>query len=79
MINYKITDKIIASIENIRSIWGVIENATIVPEWEQKLKKIARLRSWVFSTRIEWSKITLEEANDLVNWKDILARPRDKK
>lgn len=79
MIHYKITDKIIASIENIRSIWWVIENASIVPEWEQKLKKIARLRSWVFSTRIEWSKITLEEATDLVDGKDILARPRDKK
>jgi Fic family protein len=79
MINYKITDKIISSIENIRSIWWVIENASIVPEWEQKLRKIARLRSWVFSTRIEWSKITLEEASDLIEWKDILARPRDKK
>lgn len=79
MINYKITDKIIASIENIRSVWWVIENASIVPEWEQKLRKIARLRSWVFSTRIEWSQITLEEANNMVDWKDILARPRDKK
>ena len=79
MIHYKITDKIIESIENIRSIWWVIEHASIVPEWEQKLKKIARLRSWVFSTRIEWSKITLDEANDLLDWKAILARPRDKK
>lgn len=78
MINYKITDRIIASIESIRSIWWVIENASIVPEWEHKLKKIARIRSWVFSTRIEWSKITLQEATDLLDGKDILARPRDK-
>jgi len=68
MINYKITDKIISSIESIRSTWWVIENASIVPEWEKKLRKIARLRSWVFSTRIEWSKITLSEASDFVDW-----------
>jgi len=44
----------------------VIENAKIVPEWQQKLKKIARLRSAVFSTKIEGSQIDLEDAEQLL-------------
>lgn len=78
MINYQITNSIIAKIENIRSIWWVIENAKIVPEWQQKLKKIARLRSAVFSTKIEGSQIDLEDAEQLLEGKEIKSRRRDK-
>ena len=78
MFNFKITNSILSKIEKISSIWWVIENAKIILEWEQKLRKIARLRSGVFSTRIEWSKITLDQAEDFVDWKKIIARPRDK-
>ncbi len=78
MINYKITNSMIAKIETIRSIRWVIENAKIVPEWQQKLKKIARLRSAVFSTKIEWSQIDLEWAQEILDGKTTKARPRDK-
>lgn len=79
MINYKITNKTINAIENIRSIWWVIENAKIVPEWEQKLKRIARIRSWVYSTRIEWNQIDYEQAESFLSGWKIDARERDKK
>ena len=78
MISYKITNSMIAKIETIRSIRWVIENAKIVPEWQQKLKKIARLRSAVFSTKIEWSQIDLEWAQEILDGKTTKARPRDK-
>ncbi len=78
MFNYQITNSMIAKIEKIRSIRWVIENAKIVPEREQKLKKIARLRSAVFSTKIEWSQIDLTDAEQILQGKNIKARPRDK-
>lgn len=78
MIKYTITNTIISKIENIRSIWWVIENAKIIPKRENELKKIARLRSSVFSTRIEWSQLVLEDAQKILEKKDIKARPRDK-
>ena len=56
----------------------MIENAKIVPEWQQKLKKIARLRSAVFSTKIEGSQIDLEGAQEILDGKTTKARPRDK-
>lgn len=68
----------ITNIELIHSVWWVIENAKIVPQWEQKLKRIARLRSAVFSTKIEWSQIDIGEAEQFLDGKDIKARPRDK-
>ena len=79
MINYKITNQIVGCIENISSIWWVIENAKIVPEWEQKLKRIARIRSWVYSTRIEWNQIDYEQAESFLGGWKIDARERDKK
>lgn len=78
MINYTITNKIVAKLEKIHSIWGVIENAKIVPEWEKKLKKIARLRSSVFSTKIEGNQISLKAAEKFLENKPIKAKERDK-
>lgn len=78
MVTYQITNSIINRIETIRSIRGVIENAKIIPEWQQKFKKIARLRSAVFSTKIEGSQIDLEDAEQILQGKDIKSRPRDK-
>lgn len=77
MITFSFTNKIIHEIETIYRIWWVIENAKIVPEWEQKLKHIARLRSWVYSTKIEWNRITYAEAERMLRWEKIEARPRD--
>ena len=79
MIHYTPTYTIINNLEQIHSVWGVIINAKIVPEWEQKLLKIARLRSGVFSTRIEGNQMSLEEAEKFLEGKPIKARERDKK
>jgi Fic family protein len=67
----------IREIEQIYRVWWVIENAPIVPEREQKLKHIARLRSGVYSTKIEWNRISYDDAEKFLRWEDIVARPRD--
>jgi Fic family protein len=74
---FTITNPIIAKIEQIYRIWWVIEHAHIVPEREQKLKQIARLRSWVYSTKIEWNRISYVQAEKLLAWEKIKARSRD--
>jgi Fic family protein len=78
-IHFTITNSIISKIEQIYRIWWVIENAHIVPERQQKLKQIARLRSWVYSTKIEWNRISYAEAERFLAGEKIKARPRDEK
>ena len=50
-----------------------------MPERQQKLIQIARLRSGVYSTKIEGNRITFAEAEKLLAGEDIKARPRDEK
>jgi len=78
-INFTITNSIISKIEQIYRIRWIIENANIVPERQTKLKQIARLRSWVYSTKIEWNRISYIDAKKLLAWQKIKARPRDEK
>ncbi len=76
-ITFTITNTIIAKIEQIYRVWWVIEHAHIVPERQQKLKQIARLRSGVYSTKIEGNRITYAEAEKMLAWEKINARSRD--
>lgn len=76
-LNFTITNSIVSKIEKIYRIWWVIENAHIVPERQQKLKQIARLRSGVYSTKIEGNRISYAEAERFLAWEKIKARPRD--
>ncbi|MEI7563322.1 MAG: hypothetical protein WCJ39_06845 [bacterium] len=50
-----------------------------MPERQQKLKQIARLRSGVYSTKIEGNRITYTDAEKLLAGENIKARPRDEK
>ncbi len=77
MLNFTLTNTMIREIEQIYRVWWVIENAPIVPEREQKLKHIARLRSWVYSTKIEWNRISYDDAEKMLRGEKIEARPRD--
>ncbi len=75
--SFTTTNSIISKIEHIYRIWWVIENAHIVPEREQKLRQIARLRSGVYSTKIEWNRISYKEAERFFAGEKIKARSRD--
>jgi Fic family protein len=76
-IHTTITNSIISKVEQIYRIWWVIEHADIVPEWQQKLKQVARLRSGVYSTKIEGNQISYLDAEKLLSGHKIHARARD--
>lgn len=50
-----------------------------MPERQQKLRQIARLRSGVYSTKIEGNRISYADAEKLLAGENIKARPRDEK
>lgn len=76
-IHTTITNSIISKIEQIYRIWWVIEHADIVPKRQQKLKHVARLRSGVYSTKIEGNQISYLDAEKLLSGQNIHARARD--
>ena len=76
---YTITDKILNNISQITAGREIIENAKIIPKWELKLKKEARLHTAHSSTHIEGNKLTLPQVEALAEHKDITASEKDKK
>ncbi|MFH1411971.1 MAG: Fic family protein [Candidatus Omnitrophota bacterium] len=57
----------------------VIERAQIIPKWELKLQKEARIHNAHSSTSIEGNKLTLEEVEALSEGKEVVATQKDKK
>jgi len=76
---YTITEKILDNIAQITAGREVIERAKIIPKWEIKLQKEARIHNAHSSTSIEGNKLTLEEVKDLSEGKEVVATQKDKK
>jgi len=76
---YTITEKILDNIAQITAGREVIERAKIIPKWELKLQKEARIHNAHSSTSIEGNKLTLEEVKDLSEGKEVVATQKDKK
>ena len=76
---YKITDKILNKISQITAGREIIEYSRLIPKWEMKLQKEARLHSAHSSTSIEGNKLTLEQVNALSENKEVIATTKDKK
>jgi len=76
---YTITDKILNNISQITAGREIIENAKIIPKWELRLKKEARLHNAHSSTHIEGNRLTLPQVEALAENKDITASEKDKK
>lgn len=76
---YTITEKILDNIAQITAGREVIERAKIIPKWELKLQKEARIHNAHSSTSIEGNKLTLEEVKDLSEGKEVIATQKDKK
>lgn len=56
----------------------VIEQAKLIPKWELKLKKEARIHNAHSSTSIEGNNLTLGQVADLAENKDVTAMAKDK-
>jgi len=76
--NYKITDKILNNLTQIASGREVIEQAKLIPKWELKLRKEARIHNAHSSTSIEGNNLNLEQVAALAENKDITAMAKDK-
>ncbi len=76
---YTITDKILNNISQVIAGREVIERARLIPKWELKLQKEARLHNAHSSTSIEGNALTLDQVKDLAERKDVVATEKDKR
>lgn len=76
--NYTITDKILNNLTAITAAREVIEQASLVPQWEAKLRRQAMLQNTHSSTAIEGNKLTLDQVRALSEGKEVLAARKDK-
>ncbi len=76
---YTITDKILNNISQIMAGREIIEQSKLIPKWELKLKKEARIHNAHSSTSIEGNKLTLEQVTALAENKEVVATEKDKK
>jgi len=76
---YTITDKILNNISQIMAGREVVEHSKLIPKWELKLKKEARVHNAHSSTSIEGNKLTLEQVKALAENKEVVATEKDKK
>jgi Fic family protein len=57
----------------------VLERARLIPKWELKLQKEARLHNAHSSTSIEGNALTLDQVKDLAERKGVVATEKDKR
>lgn len=74
---YTITNKILRNIGIIDAAREIIINAPLIPAWEAKFRKEAMERAVHHGTHLEGNKLSLEEAQDVLDGKEIIARDRD--
>lgn len=76
---YTLTSAIARGLMEIEAARAVVENTHLPPAVEAELRQRARVRSTHFSTRIEGNRLTLDEAQQVIDGKraDFHGRERD--
>ena len=77
--NFRVTNKIIKYLTDIAAARELILNASLLPQWEVKLRKDAIVKMAHHSTSIEGNPLTLEQVKNLLAGKEISAWDKDKK
>jgi Fic family protein len=72
-----ITNEILANIGLIEAAKEIIENAPLIPVYEARFVKDAVLRTVHHGTHIEGNVLSLNEARQILEGKEIIARERD--
>lgn len=75
---YTITNTILSNISRIIEGREFIEHSRLIPKWEMKLKKEARIHNAHSSTSIEGNRLTLDQVKALSEHKDVIASAKDK-
>ena len=66
---YRINESIASSLMEIEAAKAIVENTPLSPAIEAELRYKARVRSTHYSTRIEGNRLTLKEAEDVIEQK----------
>jgi len=74
---YTITNKILKYIASIETSREIIENAPLVPAWQDKLRRDAMLRSVHYGTHIEGNDLNISEAEEVLAGREVDGRDRD--
>lgn len=74
---YTITNRILRNIGVIDASREVILNSPLIPAWEAKFKKEALERTIHHGTHLEGNRLSFEEAQEVLDGREVLARERD--
>ena len=74
---YTITNKILKNIGIVDASREVIINSPLIPAWEAKFRKEALERMIHHGTHIEGNQLSFEQAQEVLDGQDVIARDRD--
>jgi Fic family protein len=74
---FSITNSILKSIGIIEACREVIDHAPLLPYYEREFQKDALVRSVHYGTHIEGNELNLDQAEKVMEGKEVLARDRD--
>ncbi len=74
---FSITNSILKNIGIIEACREVIDHAPLLPYYEREFQKDALVRSVHFGTHIEGNELNLDQAEKVLDGKEVLARDRD--
>jgi Fic family protein len=74
---FTISNQILLNVGKIEAAREVIENSPLVPAWEEKFREDAVVRAAHYGTHIEGNDLTLTEAKEVLEGKEVVARNRD--
>ena len=74
---FTITNEILVNIGMIDACREVVMNAAIVPAWEKQFVEDAVVRTVHYGTAIEGNALTLDQAREVLEGKEVTARERD--
>lgn len=75
---FSINASIARALMDIEAAKAIIENTALTPSVEASLRRQARIRSTHYSTRIEGNKLTLKEAQDVIEKKKATFHGRER-
>lgn len=76
---FKITNKVVNYLTEIAAAREIILNASLLPQWETKLRKEAIIKMAHHSTSIEGNPLTIQQVKNLLSGKEMAAWDKDKK
>ncbi len=75
--SFTITNKILNNISKIEAAEEVIRHSPLLPLWEKEFREDAIIRSAYHGTHIEGNELHKEDAKDILEGRDVVARARD--